>query len=191
MKKYIFLFLAASGSAASGQSPTAQKSITCDANTLSIHVSTHIDGEAFDHTIDISSLEYVDRLLFNEKIPDLFALEAPVPPAIPKIPREPKVAKSSKPVQAIEPKPGSAMGSEALTDTDHPYSHRETAPKQVFTKLVKFNPDCGELFLRYKYEKDGEEYEFERTVNAKNKSERERMQIVEETERELGLSIIQ
>jgi len=165
MKKYIILFLAVSNSVAFGQSKTVHKSITSDGNALSIHVSGTIEGDDFDfdRTFDISSLEKVAKLVFKDKILDsldVFISEISENPAIPNAPKVPKIRKSLN------------------------------VPKQPISKEVKYNTECGELFLRYKYEKDGEEYEYERTINAKNKSESERMHMIEETERELGLTII-
>ena len=187
MKKYTFLFLLVSNSVAFGQSKTVCRSITTDANALSIHMSGNIDGEDFnfDHTFDVSSLDKMARLVFKDKILDsldVFVAEIPEP-VIPKVP----IAR--KPPKA--PKSEVAVDREETATLDNHYKINRSAAKKSFSKVVRYNAECGELFLRYKYEKDGEEYEYERTINAKNKSENERMQIIEETERELGLTTIQ
>ena len=194
MKKYIILFLAVGNSCAFGQSKTVHKSIVSDGNALSIHVSGSIDGEDFDfdHTFDISSFDKIAKLVFKDKIldsMDVIVSEIPGQPSIPKVPKTPKHPKAQRP--ATVPKPDVTNEPEEVTTSDNQYRIHRSAEKKPFSKEVKYNSECGELFLRYKYEKDGEEYEYERTINAKNKSESERRHIIEETERELGLRTIQ
>jgi len=194
MKKYIILFLAVGNSCAFGQSKTVHKSIVSDGNALSIHVSGSIDGEDFDfdHTFDISSFDKIAKLVFKDKIldsMDVIVSEIPGQPSIPKVPKTPKHPKAQRP--ATVPKPDVTNEPEEVTTSDNQYRIHRSAEKKPFSKEVKYNSECGELFLRYKYEKDGEEYEYERTINAKNKSESERRHIIEETERELGLMTIQ
>ena len=194
MKKYIILFLAVGNSCAFGQSKTVHKSIVSDGNALSIHVSGSIDGEDFDfdHTFDISSFDKIAKLVFKDKIldsMDVIVSEIPGQPNIPKVPKTPKHPKAQRP--ATVPKPDVTNEPEEVTTSDNQYRIHRSAEKKPFSKEVKYNSECGELFLRYKYEKDGEEYEYERTINAKNKSESERRHIIEETERELGLMTIQ
>jgi hypothetical protein len=197
MKKYIILVLAVGNSVAFGQSKTIQKCTIDDGNALSIHVSGNVDGEdfGFDHTFDLSSLDKIARLVFKDKILDsidLPVLEMPEQPTIPKAPRAPKAARAvGAPNTAAVPEAEvSSNDSDAETSADL-YKNRRSAEKKSFSKEIKYNSECGELFMRYKYEKDGEEYEYERTVNAKNKTESERMHIIEETEKELGLTTIQ
>jgi len=194
MKKYIILFLAVGNSCAFGQSKTVHKSIVSDGNALSIHVSGSIDGEDFDfdHTFDISSFDKIAKLVFKDKIldsMDVIVSEIPGQPNIPKVPKTPKPPKA--PRHATAPKSDVTNEPEEVTTSDNQYRNHRSAEKKPFSKEVKYNSECGELFLRYKYEKDGEEYEYERTINAKNKSESERRHIIEETERELGLTTIQ
>ena len=197
MKKYIILLLAVGNSVAFGQSKTIQKCITNDGKALSIHVSGNVDGEDFDfdHTFDLSSLDKIARLVFKDNLLnsiDRSVSEMQEQSTIPKAPRAPKAA---RPVRA--PKPAAVPEAQVLSDGSDEensvdqYENRRPAEIQSFSKEVKYNSECGELFMRYKYEKDGEEYEYERTINAKNKTESERMHIIEETEKELGLTIIQ
>lgn len=76
-----------------------------------------------------------------------------------------------------EPQPSDSGTVESLTTNDHmPYS-----------KQIKEDPETGRLFMRYRYEKDGEEFIFERTVNAQGKSDKEKSRIIRETEKSLGL----
>ncbi|MCF2442874.1 hypothetical protein L0657_02815 [Dyadobacter sp. CY345] len=188
MKKYIFLFFAVSNSVAFEQSKTVCRSVTNDGNALSIHMSGNIDGEDFnfDHTFDISSLDKIARLVFKDKILDsldVFIAEIPEKPTFP------KVSKAAKPSKAD--KSEVVVNMEETATSDNQIKNLSSATQKSFSKEVRYNSECGELFLRYKYEKGGEEYEYERTINAKNKSKSERMHIIEETERELGLTTIQ
>lgn len=194
MKKYIVLLLAVGNSVAFGQPKTTQKIIISDEDALSIHVSGNIDGEDFDHTFDLSSLEKIARFVFKDKIMDsldLFVSGIQEQPTIPKAPKAPKAAKSQNVPQHDIRLDHEIIEDREGTSSDTRYSTNSATAKRSFYKEVKYNSECGELFLRYKYEKEGEEYEYERTINAKNKSESERMHIIEETERELGLNIIQ
>jgi len=94
-----------------------------------------------------------------------------------------QIASPEKNVTSDEPADNAAFAS-----SENQQSSRFLKSEKSFSKEVRYNPACGELFLRYVYQKDGEEYEYERTVNARNKSESERTQIIEETEKALGLT---
>ncbi len=52
----------------------------------------------------------------------------------------------------------------------------------LYTKEVVDNSENGTLFLRYRYEKNGEDVIFERTVKAKGKTDSEKQRIITETE---------
>ena len=56
-----------------------------------------------------------------------------------------------------------------------------------FTKHVRYNSETGEMFIKYRFMKDGDEYIYEKTVNAAEKSEKERLKIIEKFESEMGL----
>ncbi|OIN56248.1 hypothetical protein BLX24_25980 [Arsenicibacter rosenii] len=62
-----------------------------------------------------------------------------------------------------------------------------TNDNMPYSKQIKDDPETGRLFMRYRYEKDGEEFIFERTVNAQGKSDKEKSRIIRETEKSLGL----
>ena len=56
-----------------------------------------------------------------------------------------------------------------------------------YSKQVRFNKESGELFLQYKFSKRNEEFIYEKTVNAAEKSEEERQQIIDHFEIEIEL----
>jgi hypothetical protein len=56
-----------------------------------------------------------------------------------------------------------------------------------FSKHVRYNSETGEMFIKYRFMKDGDEYIYEKTVNAAEKSEKERQRIIEKFESEMGL----
>jgi len=56
-----------------------------------------------------------------------------------------------------------------------------------FTRQVRYNSETGEMFIKYRFTKDGDEYIYEKTVNAAQKSEKDRQRIVENFESEMGL----
>ncbi|MCE7058849.1 hypothetical protein [Dyadobacter sp. CY343] len=56
-----------------------------------------------------------------------------------------------------------------------------------YRKHVKFNPQTGELFLQYHFKKNDEEFVYEKTVNAAEKSDTERQRIIDRFENEIEL----
>lgn len=201
MKKYIILLLSVTNTMAFAQSRIVCKSVQDDNNALSVHISGTVDGQNIDinHKFDLSMIDKSLRFAFKEKIIDsldIYILDGFERPEQPVKPKAPKAVKPRKP---LIPKPDidsdenvDPVGEDNdVVSSSNDYKAQPTYGKQPFNKEIKYSSDCGELFMRYKYVKDGEEYEYERTVNAKGKSEKERLRIIEETERELGLSLIQ
>jgi hypothetical protein len=64
---------------------------------------------------------------------------------------------------------------------------KESTDPKGFTKHVRYNPDSGEMFLKYRFMKNNEEYIYEKTVDASDKSERERQHIIDKFENEIEL----
>ncbi|TLV00999.1 hypothetical protein [Dyadobacter luticola] len=56
-----------------------------------------------------------------------------------------------------------------------------------FSKQVKISSESNEMFLRYRFVKNDEEFIFEKTVNIADKSESQRKRIIEDFEKEIGL----
>ncbi|MDQ6478301.1 hypothetical protein [Dyadobacter sp. LHD-138] len=201
MKKYIILLLSVTNTMAFAQSRIVCKSVQDDNNALSVHISGTVDGQNIDinHKFDLSMIDRSLRFAFKEKIIDSLDIYIPDGLEQPEQPAKPKAPKAVKPRKPLTTKPDidpienvDTVGEDSdVVSSSNDYKTQPTYGKQPFNKEIRYSSDCGELFMRYKYVKDGEEYEYERTVNAKGKSEKERLRIIEETERELGLSLIQ
>lgn len=180
MKKFLTLILALGNFIAFGQSRNISKSIQDDGRLVSVHVSGTVDGRniAYDHTFDVSGMSKSERMALKDKVMESLDLSAPTTP---EAPLAPEVMIPLDPVSKKE-KPASAS--------------RETKSELIggmvpYTKEVRYNHEAGEMFMRYKYERDGEQFEYERTLNVKGKSQAERQKIIKATESELGLSSVQ
>ena len=201
MKKYIILLLSVTNTMAFAQSRIVCKSVQDDNNALSVQISGTVDGQNIDinHKFDLSMIDKSLCFALKEKIIDSLDIYMPDGLERPEQPVKPKVPKAVKPHNSLTTKPDidSEENADPVGDdsdvvfSSNDYKTQPTYEKQPFNKEIKYSSDCGELFMRYKYVKDGEEYEYERTVNARGKSEKERLLIIEETERELGLSLVQ
>lgn len=204
MKKYIILLLSVTNTMTFAQSRIVCKSVQNDDKALSVHISGTIDGQNIDidHKFDLSMIEKSLRFAFREKIIDSLDIYIPDRPEQPEPPKQPvklKAPKAMKPCKPVTAESDTELSEDIdlvrenndVASWSNDYTAEPGYGKQPFNKEIRYSSDCGELFMRYKYVKDGEEYEYERTVNAKGKSEKERLRVIEETERELGLSLIQ
>ena len=59
--------------------------------------------------------------------------------------------------------------------------------KKPFTKEVNYNSESGQLYLRYRLTKDGDDFTYERTLDVKGKTQQERQRIIETIEKEIGV----
>lgn len=156
-----------------------------DGKTMSIRIHGTIDGRSinFDRTYDVAHLSKTERKELRTHIFDSLGIEAPKPlvPPVPPTPPTPP----TPPIPPTPPTPPSGV-----TYSDGYDRSGYIAPKPLkdgFEKEVKYNSETGELFMRYRFNKDGEEVIYERTINAADKSEKERNNIIEKIEQELGL----
>lgn len=177
MKKYFIVVLTTVNSIAFGQSRSVNKSIEDDGKSMSIHISGSIDGQTitYDHTFDLSFLDKSERMALKEKVLD--SLDLSFPPA-PKSPIAPLFEEVSEPVI-------SKSKSKVIEKTEH--TETVCDKKQPFSKQIKYNAE-GQMYMHYQFVKNGEDFEYERTLNANGKSEKERQQIIAETEQEIGFS---
>ena len=56
-----------------------------------------------------------------------------------------------------------------------------------YSKEVDEDSKTGQLHLRYQFERNGDQHTYERTLNVKGKTDREKQQIIEGIEKELGI----
>ncbi len=157
---------------------------------MSISIHGTIDGRPIDYerTFDVEHLSKTERIELRTHILDSLGLEAPKPPVPPTPPTAP-----TSPAVPTPPVPPTELTLESSADRPTVSSksgHHQTeiiGGDQPFVKEVKYSPESGQLFVRYRFMKNGEEVLYERTLNAPNKSAQERQKIVDSIEKELEL----
>ncbi|WP_031525983.1 hypothetical protein [Dyadobacter crusticola] len=195
MKKILTILLACTSTFALAQKKChLSRSIDDDGKTMSIRVTGTIDGREinFSRSFDVAELSRAERVELRDKVieslgsgkmnipepPKPVVAVAPVPappPPVPYSPEEPVFYSSANP----EP--------EFSRSRDPHRKAFEGLESAGYRKHVKYNPQTGELFLQYHFKKDEEEFVFEKTVNAEDKSEAERQRIIDRFEREIEL----
>jgi hypothetical protein len=188
MKTILTTLLALTGSLVLAQKHSSlHRSINDDGKTLSIRVNGTINGEPIDYnrTFDVANLTKDERDALRVRVLDSLNVSMPEPPKPPKapvVPRTPPVprlrSESVTIISGDEPTVV-ARGANDLT--------MAVGGKNPYTKEVKYNSESGELYLRYRFQKDGEEITYERTLNARDKSKEERLQLIEGIEKEIGV----
>jgi len=207
MKKILTILLAGVSTLAIAQKRAyLSRSIDDDGKKLSIKVSGTLDGKEVDvdKTFDVEGMSQEDREALRDKVLSSIAegnLELPAPKGVCK--ESVAVAarqRKSKPVPPVAP------ASEASADEPETmaFSSNEVNAEMVssgkgfikepaskypkdFSKHVRYNSETGEMFIKYRFMKDGDEYIYEKTVNAAEKSEKERQRIIQNFESEMGL----
>lgn len=168
------------------------KSIKDNGKTLSIRVRGNINGKEvnYQRTFDVESLNRTEKEELQEKIMDSLDVEMnvplPVEPVTPAEPVEPVAATPSASI-SMHHSDKKAPVISSRTKNEEAYA---VGGANAFTKEVKFNPENGRLFMRYRYTRNGVEYITEKTVNAGEKSEAERQAVVNEFEKEIGISAL-
>lgn len=76
----------------------------------------------------------------------------------------------------------------AAPSTDPEFLVPESNPVS-YSRSIDDNPATGTLTMRYVYRREGDERVYERTVDVRGKSQREKKRLVEETERLWNLSL--
>ncbi|KQS33490.1 hypothetical protein [Dyadobacter sp. Leaf189] len=191
MKRILTILLACSGTFALAQKKChLSRSIDDDGKTMSIRVTGTIDGREinFSRSFDVAELSRDERTELRDEVMESIAsgeldvpeppqpVEAPAPvPPVPALPEEPVVYSS------IQPEP------EFSRSRDPHRKAFDGLESTGYRKHVKYNPQTGELFLQYHFKKNEEEFVFEKTVNAEDKSESERQRIIDNFEREIEL----
>lgn len=217
MKKILTILLAGVSTLAIAQKRAyLSRSIDDDGKKLSIKISGTLDGKEVDvnKTFDVAGMSQEDREALRDKVLSSIAegnLELPAP----KTPCNesvaaiaPKPKHKPKPPVAPAPKPSDVEASDDESAADEhetmAFSSNEVNAEIVssgkgfikepvskdpkgFTKHVRYNSETGEMFIKYRFMKDGDEYIYEKTVNAAEKSEKERLKIIEKFESEMGL----
>ena len=181
MKTIVLLGLTFTGSLAFAQHRSISTSTNDDGKTMSISIHGTIDGRSIDfsRTFDVAHMSKAERKELRTHILDSLGLDMPVPP-VPPVPPTPP----TPPVPPVPPVPPTEYSDESIRRTHNPIDLEGEKP---VSKEVNYNSGTGQLFMRYRFKKDGEEVIYERTINAAEKSEAERKRIVENIEKELGI----
>lgn len=186
MKTISILSLTLVSSLAIAQHRSISSSTNDDGKTMSIRIHGTIDGKSidFDRTYEVAHLSKTERKELRAHILDSLGLEMPVPPTPPTPPTPP--VPPTPPAPPVPPvKSSDSYG--VSSQSTHKHTQTTTSSDQLFDKEVKYNAESGQLFVHYRYIKNGEEVLYERTLNAPNKSAAERQQIVDRIEKELEL----
>jgi hypothetical protein len=193
MKKLLTIFLAAASTVAVAQKAHLSKSIDDDGTTMSIRVTGTINGKEVDYakTFDVSDMTREERAALRDEV---FAslgagkLEAPAAPSAPSAPAAPSAPPSPPAPSAVmvyssaSPEAGVfySDGTDSKTDP-------ETTGEKGYSKQVKYDSATGEMFLRYRFIRNNEEFIFEKTADVAGKTEAQRRNIIEKFETEIGL----
>jgi len=208
MKKILTILLAGVSTLAIAQKRAyLSRSIDDDGKKLSIKVSGTLDGKEVDvnKTFDVEGMSQEDREALRDKVLSSIAegnLELPAPKGVCKesvaVAARQRKSKPSVPPVAPAPEP-SADEPETMAFSSNEVNAemvssgkgfiKEPASKypKDFSKHVRYNSETGEMFIKYRFMKDGDEYIYEKTVNAAEKSEKERQRIIQNFESEMGL----
>lgn len=190
MKKVLTILLAGVSTLTFAQKKIdLSRSIDDDGKKLSISVHGTIDGKRidYDRTFSVAGLSKEERTDLADKLLDSLGLEkinAPSPPSPPQAPHEPRASKSPTHFSADK------------SDNDAPVmvwveeDQKDAAPAEnskPYEKKVKYNSESGELYMCYQFVKNGEEFIYEKTVNAAEKTEKQRQSIILNFEKEIAL----
>jgi hypothetical protein len=174
------------------------RSINDDGKTLSIRVNGTVDDKPidYDRTFDVSKLNRDERNALREHILDSLNVGMPEPPKRPIAPRAALAPRAPmNPRTPLAPTPPTPPEPMAIISSDQSIVSVSSGDNQAvavggknpYTKEVKYNSESGQLFLRYRFKKDGEEFTYERKVDAHDKSQQERQQIIDGIEKEIGV----
>jgi hypothetical protein len=183
MKKYLIFLFTACSATAFGQGLSVSKDVEEEGKSISLHFSGTIDGQIikYDHTFDLSFLDKPQRLALTENRTD--SLDLAFPP-VPDAPDVPWFSGDGSELMMPEKAPKFSFSKPQENE-----QNQDVDGKRGFFKEVRYNAE-GEMYLHYHFVKNGEDFEYERTLSVKGKSEKDRQQIISETEQELGLSLI-
>lgn len=188
MKQILTIFLAGVSTLAFAQKKTdLSRSIDDNGEKLSIKVSGTVDGKSIDYerTFIVGDLSKFERKQLSEHILDSLGvggIEATLPPAAPTAPLAPRA-----PVHLSANESHSMVSASESRNLNE--NNDETSASKTFSKEVRFDDKSGELYIHYQFMRGDEEFSYEKTVDASDKTERQRQIIIESFEREIELPV--
>ncbi len=191
MRKIFTLILASVTSLALAQEKVnLSRSVDDNGRNLSIRVIGHVNGKFvdYDRTFTVEGLTKSDREALTDRVLDSLGvakIEQPVAPLAPVPPTLPLKEYHSKGIVAnsshnLEPSPPF----ETNRSHDHASSEKNPLIKEVWLDENSF------LHLRYSFTRCNEEFIFEKSTDASEKSESEREKFIQDFEREIELPAI-
>lgn len=197
MKTLVILILALSGSVVFAQKHSSiSRSINDDGKTLSIRVNGTVDGRAvdYDRTFDVADLSKTEREALRNRILDSLNVGTPEPPKPPKAPASPAIPPTPRAPRAPREPRLHGESVTVISGDDVSVSANggdnmamAVGGKNPYTKEVRYNSDSGQLYLRYRFQRDGEDITYERNIDAHDKSKEERQRLIEGIEKEIGV----
>lgn len=196
MKNFLTILLAGVSTLAIAQKKSClSRSIDDDGKKLSIRISGTLNGREIDinKSFDVTGMNKEERAALRDEVLSSIAegnLDLPAPkatsrgsvtvaapkPPVPPAPAAEPMAFSSNEANAEMVSSGKGFVKEPVSPDSKGYS-----------KHVRYNSETGEMFIKYRFMKDGDEYIYEKTVHAAEKSEKERQRIIEKFASEIGL----
>ncbi|ADB40604.1 hypothetical protein [Spirosoma linguale] len=201
MKTLVTALLALSTSLVMAQhNNSISQSINDDGKTLSIRINGTVDDKPidYDRTFDVSGLNKDERNALREHILDSLHVSMPEPPRIrtARAPRAPMAPRA--PLAPISPRlhslrqPGESVtvitsNGQTVSVSGNDNQVVVVDGKEPYTKEVSYNKESGKLHLRYRFKKDEDDFTYERTIDAPNKSQQERQRIIDDIEKTIGV----
>ncbi len=191
MRKILTVILASAGSLAFAQEKVnLSRSIDDDGRSLVIRVNGNSKGKHIDYnrTFNIEGLTKAHRVAIADRVMDSLRVDRIEYTIAPLSPQPPTAPKSVNSQNAISANNTSLYQSWNSTEKEEP-QHPTTGLRQAFTKEIWLD-DNGFLYLRYSFSKEGDEYIFEKSTDATEKSESERQKFIKDFEEEIELPAI-
>ncbi|QRR01880.1 hypothetical protein [Dyadobacter sandarakinus] len=195
MKKFLTILLAGIHVLAFAQKKSnISRSVDDDGKTMHVRVTGEVDGRQVDcdRTFDVARLNDDERAALRDQVLESFGLEeevVPQAPATPEPPAPPVFAAASADEPEIDAdEVETDIEDDEIDEIDEMQDHAGKSQDQgEFAKLVKYNPETGQMFLRYQFVKNGEEFIYEKTADVPDKSDSERARIIHDFETEIEL----
>lgn len=153
-------------------------SINDDGKKLDIKVKGTMDGKLIDynHTFDVTGMDKEQRDAIKRSVYDSLGLPDPI--------QSPQEFHSGHGITSMTA-PDASNGPR-ITSKDQFNEFHSVGGKHGYTKEIKYNIKTGILFMRYRFEKNGEPNSVEKSIDAKGKTKEERDEIIKAYEKEIG-----
>lgn len=199
MKKILTIILAGVSTLAVAQKRAyLNRSIDDDGIRLSVKVSGTLDGREVDvnKTFDVAGLSQAQREALRDWVLSSIAegnldlsgpkgsCKEPAAAVLPKPPVPPAPSVEDADAMAFS---SNEVNAEIISSGKGFVKEPVSKDAKGFTKHVRYNSETGEMYIKYRYVKDGDEYIFEKTADVTEKSEPERQRVIEKFESEIGL----